>query len=500
MHIVCISRGTFAGGKELAESLARKLGVPCVGREELTDAATHARIPVGKIEMAIMRPRPLTEQLAVERDRFKAFVSATLAERALSTGLVYHGRTGHLALPNVPGVLRVRVVMDPENRIAQTMRRLGLSRRQAQRYNEQVDDDRNRWSRALYKVDCSDPDQYDVVTSLERVSAENAATALVAMAQLPEFQSTPASQRALENVLLAGRCRVAVGEDPRTRPVDVQIRAVSGRVYATYPPRHEDLAPAISEVLKRVDGVEFVQCTMASTNILWIEERYEPTSHALPQLLEIAAKWNAAVSLVRLLPDDSEAPPEPTGGDDSSGDWGEDAGILDDEREERPSLEDAGVAEVTSALLQDGRAGERRTVRGGAKELIQSLDRTATYSLVVVGDVFLNKDASVRKRMTRELGASVADSLRIPVINTSELEAQYLFGTQHFVRLLGLGLLTAAAVALVLHEQIPVLRFLTARGIGHQLLATALLVAFIPTYAAVYGTFSQYLLRLLKFE
>ncbi len=500
MHIVCISRGTFAGGKELAESLARKLGVPCVGREELTDAATHARIPVGKIEMAIMRPRPLNEHLAVERDRFKAFVSAALAERALSTGLVYHGRTGHLALPNVPGVLRVRVVMDPENRVAQTMRRLGLSRHQAQRYNEQVDDGRRRWSRALYKVDCCDPDQYDVVASLERISADNAATALVAMAQLPEFQSTPVSRRALENLLLAGRCRVAVGEDPRTRPVDVRIRAVSGRVYATYPPRHADVANSITEVLERVDGVESVQCTMASTNILWIEERYDPASRALPQLLEIAAKWNAAVALVRLIPADSEAAPEPSTSDDPSGDWGEDAGILDDERDERPSLDDVGVAEVTSALLQDGRAGERRTVRGGMKELIQSLDRTATYSLVVVGNVFLNKDASVRKRMKRELEASVAESLQVPVISTSELEAQYLFGTQHFVRLIGLGLLTAATVALVWHEQVPVLRFLTAKGIGHQLLATAVLLALIPTYAAIYGTFSQYLLRLMKFE
>jgi hypothetical protein len=131
MQIVCISRGTFAGGKELAECLARKLGVPCISREELTDAAVAAHIPVGKVEMAIMRPRPLSEQLATERDRFKAFVAATLAERALEGGVVYHGRTGHLALPNVPGVLRVRVITDPEDRITQTMQRLGLSRRQA---------------------------------------------------------------------------------------------------------------------------------------------------------------------------------------------------------------------------------------------------------------------------------------------------------------------------------------------------------------------------------
>ena len=500
MTIVCISRGTFSGGKQLAECLAQKLGVPCVGREEVTDAATGARIPVGKIEMAVMRTRPLTEYLATERDRYKAYATSTLAERALSGGLVYHGRAGHLALPDVPGVLRVRVQMDHESRTAQTMRRLGMSRSQARRYNDEVDEGRRRWSRALYNIDCTDPAQYDVVASLDRISAENMASALVSMAQLPEFSVTPASRRVLENLRLAGRCRVAVGDDPRTRGVDVRIRAESGHVYATYPPQHEAAAEAISAVLERVDGVELVQCTMATTSILWIEERYDPANHALRQLLELAEKWNAAVELVRLVPTadratgKSESPPE------SSSNWNEDAGILDDASEERPAEENPGMAEVTSVLLREGRAGERRTVSGGAKEVMASLDRTAAYSLVVVGDVFLEREPSVRKRMTRELGSSLSDSLRVPVIGTNELEEHYLFGTRHWLRLVGFGCVTAAVVALVFREQFAVLQFMTTKGIGHQILATAILVTLIPLFAGIYGSFSQYLLRLLKFE
>jgi hypothetical protein len=139
-------------------------------------------------------------------------------------------------------------------------------------------------------------------------------------------------------------------------------------------------------------------------------------------------------------------------------------------------------------------------VRGGAKELIESLDRTAAYSLVVVGAVFLSREASVRKRMTRELGASVSESLQVPVISTSELEEQYLFGTQHWLRLLGLGALTVTMVTLVFREQVELLRFLTVKGMGHQFLAAGILAALIPLYAGIYGTFSQYLLRLLKFE
>lgn len=502
MQIVCLSRGTFEGGKELAEKLAAKLGVACLGREEVTDAATRAGIPVGKLEMAIVRPQPLTEHLAVERDRFKAFITAALAERALAGGVVYHGRTGHLVLPSVSHMLRVRAIMDPENRIGLTMRRLRLDRERARKYIAAVDEDRRRWARSLHNVDWDDPAHYDLVVSLDHVSVESAATALVAMAQLPELQPTPASRRTLENLLLASQCRLAIGDDLRTHSVDVSVRAEAGQVSATYHPRHEQAAEAILEIIKGVPGVASAQCTMASTNILWVQEHFDPSSPTLAHLLEIAAKWNAAVGLARLT-DGAPSPEEHDEPDDVEAPLSNarvDAGILDDAAESAPHGPDGGLEATMSRLLQEGRAGGRWTVHGGSPELVKSLDRSARCSLVVVGDVFTSKGDAVRKRMTRELEAHIGESLRVPVIAASELEAQYLFGAKHWVRLLVLGAITATVVWLVLSEQVRVLGFMRAPGTAHRVLATALLVVFVPTFAAIYGTFSQYLLRLLKFE
>ena len=39
MPIISVSRGTFSGGKHLAEELAQDLGYPCISREIITDAA-----------------------------------------------------------------------------------------------------------------------------------------------------------------------------------------------------------------------------------------------------------------------------------------------------------------------------------------------------------------------------------------------------------------------------------------------------------------------------
>ena len=94
MQVICISRGSYGYGKQLAERVAEKLGYPCISREKLTDGATDHGIPVGKIEMTIFKHQPLSEELGVEVDRYKAYITAALCEKALEGGFVYHGRTG----------------------------------------------------------------------------------------------------------------------------------------------------------------------------------------------------------------------------------------------------------------------------------------------------------------------------------------------------------------------------------------------------------------------
>src|SRR3989304_1999073 len=115
MQVICIPRGRYEYGRDLAERLAAQLRCEGLSREMLTDQATPGGIPVGKIEMAALRRRPISESLAIEVDRFKAFTTTFLCERAQRGGIVYHGRTGHLALPGLTHVLRVRAIADLED-------------------------------------------------------------------------------------------------------------------------------------------------------------------------------------------------------------------------------------------------------------------------------------------------------------------------------------------------------------------------------------------------
>lgn len=506
MQIIGISRGSFSGGKSLAEKLATKLGCDCLGREELTDSATRAGIPVGKLEMAVVRRRPLSEQLAIEKERFTAFVTATLCERALKQSLIYHGRTGHLVLPGVTGILRVRVILDPERRIASSMERLNISRQRARKYNEQVDEDRHRWVRTLYNIDWRDPVHYDMVVNLSHVGVDNASSAMVAMAQLPEFQTTPATRRVLEDLMLAAKCRLAIGADRRTRDMSVQVRAERGRVSVTYLPRQEQTAQSIPQVIKRVEGVEEVLCTMASTNLLWIQERFDPQSESLSEILQIAGKWNAAVELIQLTEagkesrESPEAVPVTPDTREDTQEPEENGGILDDTADEEDAIQDEGLRQTRQRLIAAGRAGGYRVLSGGGPKLLETIDRTAPYSLVVVGDVFMSKIASVRKRLCREMVSSLSDHLRVPVIETEELKTQYLFSPSQWLRLFVYGGIAALLLALILTHQEQVLSFSSREGTGHRILSTALILVFVPIFAFAYGNFARRVLRLFKFE
>lgn len=509
MQIVCVSRGSYSNGRAFAERLATKLGCPCLGREELLDLAASAGIAAGKLEMACLKPRGLNERMMLEREHFQAFATQQLVERALDGPLVYHGRTGHLLLQGVSHVLRLRVVADMETRIKSVEERLGLDRDKARRYIEQVEDDRRRWVRTFYNLDWDASTGYDFIVNLEHTSAENTAAAFCAVVQLPEFRETPATRRTLEDLLLAARCRVALAKDDRTYNASFRVQATGGVVSVTYQPRHAAAAAAIPRVLEPVPGVSRLLCTVASTRILWVQERFDVKSESYGELMQLAERWDAAVELLRIKAADAPAIIEraPQGSDSVRfSQRAATGGIEDDDGDEdggrvAPAAngqDSGGMEETFAELVQAGRAGGRTTVLGNPGDVLAAIDRTTSYSLVVVGDAFLDKGKAARIRLTRELGRTLNDHLKVPVIQADELREEYLFGPKQMISLLVMLAITFGIYYLVFANQETVLEILTRKD--WRIAATAGITALVPLVAYVYGNAAHYLLKLIKME
>ena len=517
MQIICISKGTHSAGKDLALSLSQKMGYPCLSREQLIEAATAEGIQVGKLEMATVRGRGFNQRLVLERDHYLAFSRAYLCERALNESIVYHGRTGHLLLPGVGNILRIRAVQDLESRILRVMGEMNLEREKAGQYIHDVDEDREHWVRFMYGVAVEEAINFDFTINLQHLGVGNAASALVATAQLPEFQMTPASVGSLRDLYLGAKARIALARDENTYKAGVKVRADRGVVTVSYLPQDAEAAPHIRRVLEGLPDISDLRITMATATMLWIQEEFQTGSEVYDKVVEIATKWNAAVELVRLAPEPARPPEEETAGPEplsvGAGDQGFYGGIEDDGPEFQ--ADDGGLTATLDELALVGRAGGGRSVFGNQQQLVEALDRSFPYTLVVVGDAFLSKAHAARVRATRDLRSFLSDRIRAPVVIADELGEQFLFGRRDILRTVVYLAITAALFFLVFTHQEAVLAFMAntgwyAEAVQNTFLARAdwlpkavvsvTLVLFIPLVAFSYGRVASTFMKLIKME
>jgi len=506
MTIVMISSMYQGGREELSQALARKTGWPVLSREEMLDGARKLGIKMGRLEVAMMKTSSLSEKLAREKEVYLAFLTATLCEKARHGNFIYHGRAGHLLLPGVSHRLRVGLTVPQEIRIKRTAQSLNLTPDKAETYLSQLDEDVAKWIRYIHRVDGRDPNHFDLFFSLENMGLSNAAGILCATAALPDFQATPASLKLMEDLNLSSQAKLRLALDERTLQADLQVHADNGVVTVTYPPDQAKAGPYIPQVLAELPGCREIQCTMAETNILWVQETFDPKSENFGRLIRLAQRWGAAVELMRLIPPDKA--PSGTESQTDESEYGysrrecslaNDGGVQDDEAEH--AIDDGGLSRTEEELVDLGRFGGRHTVCGGYDQILTRVQSSGRYTLVVIGDMFMSKGPSARTRQTRELALNIRDRLKAPVITADELKSQLLFGKRQAATLLGYLVLTVLCYVMVFGNQKPVLDFLG--GPLHQnfkLLAAAVVALFSPVLAYVYGKVAGLTLKIINID
>lgn len=260
MSIITISRGSFSGGKAVAEELGKRLEQPVLSREQvLTEAARDYGISERELADSLNQPPPFWQQVLGKRLVYVRCVTAVLLEHARQGNLIYHGHMGHLLLAGVPHVLRVRVIADMEQRIAGAMRQIGLNREAALAHIQRVDRERARWANVLYGVDWNDPSQYDITLNLERISLVEAAEVLAGMTALAHFKPTPAGLQRQQDIHLASRVWASMARDPQTRNISLEVAAHRGEVVLRGNVGAQKTIEKIIIAARQVDGVTAVR-------------------------------------------------------------------------------------------------------------------------------------------------------------------------------------------------------------------------------------------------
>jgi cytidylate kinase len=209
--IITISRGSYSKGKEIAEKVADQLGYPCLSRGLVQkEAAEKYQIPEVALVRAIHDAPTILERLGYQKEKYVACYQAVVLRHFQKDNVVYHGLAGHFLIQGIPHVLKVRILADMADRVCWEMEREHVSEKKALRILQKDDEERQKWSKHLYGIDTWDPQSYDMVLHIKKISVDNAVGIICHTAALPDFQATDESRKKMDDLVLAFAVRAAL--------------------------------------------------------------------------------------------------------------------------------------------------------------------------------------------------------------------------------------------------------------------------------------------------
>ena len=222
MSIVILSRGSFSHGKEVAEKVAARLGYECISREIILEASKHLNIPEIKLTRAIHDAPSTLDRFTYGKERYVTYYREALLHHLQKDNVVYHGLAGHFFVPGVSHVLKVRILADLKDRVAEEMKGEGVSAEEARKIIIKDDEERYRWSYHLYGIDTRDPSLYDLIIHVGAITTDVAAEIIQHTVGQPQFRTTPESQKAMDDLLLAAQVQAALVEEVPSAKVAVE--------------------------------------------------------------------------------------------------------------------------------------------------------------------------------------------------------------------------------------------------------------------------------------
>jgi cytidylate kinase len=260
--IITISRGAYSGIEALAESLREELGYRLLSREELlADTAKEFGASESQLESALKHRPGLLEGRGLTKLHYVHCAQAVIAKAVQGDNLVYHGEAGHLLLKGIPHHLRVLLVANMEDRVATTMERCDLTRDKAREYVRKLDEERDKWVKWVHGVDMSDPATFDLMINLERIPVASAIAIIISTVRR-DFQTTPESQKIVDDLVLASEIRAKIGLEPNISDDRIEVEASDGVVTVTANARYLADADRVKQLALQVPGVKDIESKM----------------------------------------------------------------------------------------------------------------------------------------------------------------------------------------------------------------------------------------------
>ncbi len=225
MAIITIARECCSHGAEIAEKAAAMLGYECISREILLEAAYFFNIPEQKLLHSIHDAPSVLERITHGREKYISYIRAALLEHVKKDNIVYHGYAGHLLIPEITHVLKIRLFAAESDRIALLQKDQKMTPEEAVAFLHSEDKQRINWTRYLYNRDVHDPELYDLIINLTHLSIQDACDLICQAVRSEQHATTAASEKLVSDLALGSLVKAALQDI-----CDAEVQAHDGIV------------------------------------------------------------------------------------------------------------------------------------------------------------------------------------------------------------------------------------------------------------------------------
>lgn len=224
MSIVAMTREMGSLGKDVAEGLARDLGLRLHYHEIIDSVADKTHMAPNVITRFLQGKAGVIESLRVDWDGISLYTAEEVLDLAVKGNLMIRGWGATSLLRPVSSVLRVRVCAPLALRAQRIMERLGIDDSDLALDEVKKSDAAHAASMLRqFGIHWQDAEHYDLTLNTERLSVEDCIEQIKDLLTRPAFQETAKSRNELLNLTLSTHIQGALRNEPKTRGVRISI-------------------------------------------------------------------------------------------------------------------------------------------------------------------------------------------------------------------------------------------------------------------------------------
>jgi osmotically-inducible protein OsmY len=218
-------------GNEVADGVARSLGISVVSNELAERVAGRAKIKKSYVQRLREGKASLLERLWAPGEKIALYTAEEVFDVAHKGDVLIRGWGSTLLLRPVSHIPCIRVCASMESRIRTLMTRLDTDDEAYIRAEIEAHDEAHAAAmQSRFKVKWGDPLLYDLTLNTARLSIESCVDQVVALTRRSEFRETASSRARLADLALEARVRAAFLAGVQTQNVDVSLSVDGGKV------------------------------------------------------------------------------------------------------------------------------------------------------------------------------------------------------------------------------------------------------------------------------